>query len=123
MRGIYKVLYFINGMAPTLKQRDEVLQFGPHVAFRNAQHIDVDGCLEQCDAVAGPMIPARYAAAYPQACSIIDFYAGKLEKLPEAPSEALDPAPDSGAGDPATFDPFASVDASQRASAGWKAQG
>ena len=123
MRKLYKVLFFIPGMTATSEQRDEALNFGPHVSFRNAQHVKEEDALEECDAVYGPAVPPLYAAAYPWACSIVDFYNGKLETVPMAPTEAADPALDSGAGDPDTFNPFAGVDAAAMRQAGWKAQG
>lgn len=122
MRKLYKVLFFVTGMTPTSTQRDEALNFGPHVSFRNALHIQPEDTLEDCDAVYGPAVPSRYAARYPWACSVADFYAGKLDPVPMAPAEPVEDAPDSGAGTEA-FNPFAPVSAAARRAADWQAQG
>lgn len=69
-----RILYFIDGMVPTDDQKDDIARFGPNASFRNAQLVsDVAmSALEECDAVAGDPIPARYAATFPNV-SGLDF--------------------------------------------------
>lgn len=122
-QNVYRVLFFVSGMTPTAEQRSEALNFGPHVSFRNAAHINVEDPCEPCTAVYGPAVPRQYAARYPWACSIVDYYAGKLEAVAMAPAEAEEPpAPETGAGTP-DFDPFGSTGFAPRVSTEWTPQG
>ena len=121
MNKIYKVLFF-TGMVPTSEQRMEALNFGPHVNFRNAAFIKDEDNPEDCDAVYGD-VPAKYAARFPWACSIVDFYNGKLETVAMAPPEPVEPPPVSGAGDADTFDPFAATEPGTKPGVDWTPQG
>lgn len=59
-----KVLFFINGTTPTAEQLAMANDYGPGVAFRNANMIVDDAPIEDADAVTGE-VPARYADALP----------------------------------------------------------
>ena len=98
----YRVLFFIRGMAPSPEQYMEGQMYGPHCGYRNVLAMDMNGSLEDCDAVAG-FVPPRYAAAYPKAVTITEWFARKLErprgpvsspvggKVTIAPSPSVDP--------------------------------
>ena len=121
--SVYRVLFFIPGMSPTSEQRSEALNFGAHVSFRNAQHINDEEPCEPCVAVYGPSVPKQYAAKYPWACSIVDYYAGKLDPVAMAVPEVEDsPVPETGAGTP-DFDPFGSTGFAPRTGTDWTPQG
>jgi hypothetical protein len=62
-----RVLYFIAGMVPTDEQKNDAARFGPNVGIRNALQVATLAMspLEECDAVAGPDVPDRYAKVYP----------------------------------------------------------
>lgn len=63
-RQLYpKVLFFINGMAPTDEQVTQANEYGPGVVFRNAAMVG-DEPIEDADAVAGD-VPQRYKDALP----------------------------------------------------------
>lgn len=64
---IPRVLYFINGMNPTDEERNDAARFGPNVGMRNATQVAslAMSPLEECDAVAGPAVPDRYAKVFP----------------------------------------------------------
>ena len=89
MSQLYTVLFFVRGMVPTQEQRDEANTYGPNCSFRNLLYVSDEATLEECVAVAGE-VPARYAAAYPQAVPISDWYAGKLGPSPKALVEPVD---------------------------------
>ena len=57
-----RVLFFINGMAPTEEQQEEAEAMGNNVAFRNATRSNPDEALEAFDQLAGEP-PAWYLAA------------------------------------------------------------
>lgn len=67
MKRLPRVLYFVDGMVPSAEDREAIKQYGPKAAFRNAQMVSnvPTSPLEECDFVAGPAIPARYANTYP----------------------------------------------------------
>lgn len=56
-----RVIYFIQGATPTEQELAAAEQLGNNVVFRNAQFA-TEACPESCDAVAGSVIPAAYAA-------------------------------------------------------------
>lgn len=76
-----RILFFIAGMVPTDEQKDDISRFGPNASFRNADQVGSIAMspLEECDAVAGPAIPERYANVYPNV-SDVDF-GGRLPRL------------------------------------------
>lgn len=58
-----KVIYFIDGPAPTEADHaavERIAKYRSHIVFRNAQHIVKGEALEQCDLVAGA-VPSLYA--------------------------------------------------------------
>lgn len=137
----YRVLYFILTMAPTAEQRRDAVQYGPHCAFRNAAYHVADSALEECTAVAGE-VPDEYAAVYPRAVTIADWYNGKLSTVPMAAETGMEGDDDDGGeegtgegaeatGDrpPQAGDPFAKATApakvgrSRAQAAAWKPQG
>lgn len=64
-----KIIYFIDGPEPTGDQLLEAQAFGVKTVFRNAQFVvEVD---EECDAVAGEVIPAPYAE-FPRAEELVN---------------------------------------------------
>lgn len=81
----YKVLYFIEGAAPTEDQREKIEDFGPNAVFRNALY--ADGSIEECTAVTGA-VPASYAACFPLAVPYDAFRRGELPPPPVRPTQA-----------------------------------
>lgn len=75
-----KVLYFVDGIAPTADQIVEANSLAAHVCFRNARAIPAEGALEECDGVTG-VVPQRYADKYPSAEKAIEARAEALAKL------------------------------------------
>ena len=116
----YRVLFFIVGATPSKEQRSEALNFGPHVGFRNTHYVDVNEPCEDCNAVYGE-VPRNYAAKFPWACSIVDFYNGKLDTAPMASEKPADGEVEAGVVEVAEFDPFTPADAARGAD--WKPQG
>ena len=86
-----KILFFINGMAPTVHDRIEAEALGAQICYRNAHHVPTDPhALEECDGVAGE-VPQIYADKYPAA---EDAIAARLEKLQALATKVGDaPAP------------------------------
>lgn len=62
-----RVLFFTAGMVPTEDDYADAVRFRPNVGFRNGSAVAAlpMSPLEECDAVAGPAIPPRYAGVYP----------------------------------------------------------
>lgn len=57
-------LYFTNGAQLTEEDYEAMSKLRGDVRHRNAEFIDPDAKLEDCDAVAGPAVPEQYAAKY-----------------------------------------------------------
>lgn len=74
-----KILYFVNGHAPTIEEYEEAMTLGANVVFRNARKIVPGAPLENCDAVAGA-IPDDYAEAFETATA--DFKIDPAELPP-----------------------------------------
>lgn len=141
-----RILFFVDGVAPT---REDVLAasaLNGHIMFRNARQVPAEGALEDCDGVAGK-VPPRYAAKFPTAEAAIEARRVELAKLsglvgdspaplapvdpPQPPTatgvagtgENAAPATADGAGEAA--DPAAEVapgvTAAPTAAVGWKA--
>lgn len=55
-----RILYFIKGVMPSAEAVEVAEQYGPNVAFRNANFASSAGAPEKCDGVAGD-IPEAYA--------------------------------------------------------------
>lgn len=87
-----KVLYFVNGSAPSSAQRLDAETYGYGTVFRNAQHVPITGALETCDAVAGD-VPARYQKQFPIAARIMTRTntAGAPVPSSEAPADGASP--------------------------------
>lgn len=103
-----KVLYFVDGMVPTVEDIAAGSDLKAHVCYRNARAVPADGALEACDGVAG-CVPPRYAEAYPTAEKAIEKRAAEIKKLsagdvpaPKAPAKAqAKPTPAAPQVDPA----------------------
>lgn len=75
-----RVLFFTAGMVPTEDDYSDAEKFLPNMAFRNAAQVSAMpfSPLEECDAVAGSVIPERYLKVYP---NVTDFEGGRLLRL------------------------------------------
>lgn len=89
-----RVIYFIQGSIPSAEEAALAAQLGNNVVFRNAQFA-TESCPEDCDAVAGTVIPAAYAGKKQIGGTIL------------APAPVVPPAPPSvdGWGNPAAVLP------------------
>lgn len=93
-----RILFFVNGVAPTSEDFAEADKISAQVVFRNATAVPPDGALEIADGVAGH-VPARYAEAYPTAAEAI---AKKRNEYETARKQTGDvPAPKLPVGKPA----------------------
>lgn len=54
-----KILYFIDGPVPTKEERAHAASIGAR-AFRNARQVQSDDLPEDCEGVAGSVIPGPY---------------------------------------------------------------
>lgn len=77
-----KVLYFVDGFAPSRAELQAASQINAPVEFRNVQIIDASTPLEKCDGVAGK-VPSAYAEAFP----VLDAPAKKSKAPTAAESE------------------------------------
>lgn len=75
-----KILFFVDGVAPSNEDFEAASKLTAQVVFRNARAVPPEGALEECDGVAGK-IPPTYAEAYPEADEAIKAHAAKLAKL------------------------------------------
>ncbi len=73
-----RILFFVNGPAPSSKEFAMARNLGADVVFRNALHVPAEGSLEFCDGVAGE-VPARYSATYSTAKQAIAKYLKNAE--------------------------------------------
>lgn len=86
-----RILFFVNGPAPTAEDFAAADQIAGNVVFRNAQAVTDDPqSLEMCDGVAG-CVPALYAAAFTDAETAVDKVAGELAALSQKVGDG--PAP------------------------------
>lgn len=96
-----RILFFVDGMAPTPADIKAASAINAQVMFRNARAVPADGCLEDCDGVAGDHVPPRYVEAFPSAELAIQARAEELAKLSElvgdSPAPAAPQAPDKAA--------------------------
>lgn len=58
-----RILYFVRGISPTDEQREDALQYGEGVVFRNAAFVKEDDKPEDCEMAVGPFVPAQYVKA------------------------------------------------------------
>lgn len=71
-----KIIYFIDGFAPTADEELHAQSFGVKTVFRNVQYVgDVPD--EECDGVAG-LVPPAYKD-YPKAEDLVDEIAAKAD--------------------------------------------
>lgn len=76
-----RILFFVNGPAPTPKDFAEASAIAGNVVFRNAQAVTDDPqSLEICDGVAG-CVPMLYAEKFPDAETAVAKVAEELAKL------------------------------------------
>ena len=84
-----KILFFVDGVAPTPEDYEAASKLTAQVVFRNARAVPSEGALEECDGVAG-CIPGPYAEL-PTAEEAIKAHAAKLAKLAKKVGDS--PAP------------------------------
>ncbi len=86
-----KILYFVDGNAPTPEDFAAAAELNAQVMFRNARAVPSEPhSLEICDGVAGK-VPKLYADAYPEAGEAIKKKAAELKALASKVGDA--PAP------------------------------
>lgn len=77
-----RILFFVDGPTPSLRDLAVAAAIGANVVFRNAQAVPGDAhSLEICDGVAGEVIPPLYAEAYPTAEDAVENYKAYLAEL------------------------------------------
>lgn len=84
-----KILFFVDGVAPTPEDYEAASKLTAQVVFRNARAVPSEGALEECDGVAG-CIPGPYGEL-PTAEEAIKAHAAKLAALAKKVGDA--PAP------------------------------
>ena len=84
-----KILFFVDGVAPTPEDYEAASKLTAQVVFRNARAVPSEGTLEECDGVAG-CIPGPYGEL-PTAEEAIEAHAAKLAALAKKVGDA--PAP------------------------------
>ena len=96
-----KILFFVDGVAPTPEDYEAASKLTAQVVFRNASAVPSEGTLEECDGVAG-CIPGPYGEL-PTAEEAIEAHAAKLAALAKKVGDAPAPkAPAKPANAPAT---------------------
>ena len=96
-----KILFFVDGVAPTPEDYEAASKLTAQVVFRNARAVPSEGALEECDGVAG-CIPGPYAEL-PTAEEAITTHAAKLAALADKVGDSPAPkAPAKPANAPAT---------------------
>lgn len=86
-----KILFFVDGNAPTPEDFAAASELNAQVMFRNARAVPSEPhSLEICDGVAGK-VPKLYADAYPEAGEAIKKKAAELKALTSKVGDA--PAP------------------------------
>ncbi len=114
-----KILFFVDGNAPTPEDFAAAAELNAQVMFRNARAVPSEPhSLEICDGVAGK-VPKLYADAYPEAGEAIKKKAAELKELTskvgdspapkakggktgqQAPQQPQTPAPATGGQQPA----------------------
>lgn len=100
-----KLLFFVNGPAPTAEQIVEAEALSGNVAFRNALAVPAENhALEDCDGVAGE-VPAIYSAKYPTAEDAIEARAAKIAALSAKVGDEPAPKPPAKTGGKAAAAP------------------
>lgn len=109
-----KILYFVDGPAPTPEDFAAAADLSATVNFRNAQAVPSEPhALEICDGVAGK-VPAIYAERFPDAETAIATKTAELKALTSKVGDSPAPKPK---GKPAA--PVAPVAPAQPAPQGW----
>ncbi|QBZ71725.1 hypothetical protein [Pseudomonas phage KP1] len=76
-----RILYFVNGPAPSPEDYQAASDLNANVVFRNALAVPGEPhCLEMCDGVAGE-VPPLYSEAYPDAEEAIAKKSEELKAL------------------------------------------
>jgi len=88
-----KILFFVNGAAPSAAQYEEANLLNGNVCFRNASVITAEASLEDCDGVAGD-VPPVYKAKFPSAEDALEARSEKLKALSKKVGD--EPAPTKG---------------------------
>lgn len=86
-----KILFFVDGMAPSSEDMAEAAEITGQVCFRNARAIASEGSLEACDGVAGK-VPPQYATL-PSAKEAAKAYSQKLKAMKQGDTPAPVVAP------------------------------
>lgn len=86
-----KILFFVDGMAPSSEDMAEAAEITGQVCFRNARAIASEGSLEACDGVAGK-VPPQYAKL-PSAKEAAKAYSQKLKAMKQGDTPAPVVAP------------------------------
>lgn len=100
-----KILYFVDGVAPSADDMIAAAAINGQVCFRNARAIVSEGALEECDGVAGKVPPTyaklptaeqavekRAKAIAAKAAKVGDSPAPVPPSVPSAPQGDADPA-------------------------------
>lgn len=88
-----KILYFVDGPAPTSEDFQKAADLAATVVFRNARAVpSEEHSLEICDGVTGH-VPAIYAAKYPKADEAIAKKKAELSALTSKVGDAPAPKP------------------------------
>lgn len=74
-----KILFFVDGVAPSPEDMAQAAEITGQICFRNARAVPAEGSLEACDGVAGH-VPAPYKKL-PTAAQAIEAHAAKLKAL------------------------------------------
>ena len=91
-----KILFFVDGPAPTPEDFTAASELNGTVVFRNARAVPSEAhSLEICDGVAG-VVPDIYAKAYPEAAEAIKKKAAELKELTSKVGDSPAPKPKGG---------------------------
>lgn len=90
-----KILFFVDGMAPTAADFAEASEMAAQICFRNARAVSADSTVEACDGVAGcvPPLYAELPAAADAIKAFSDAAKAEAAKLGEKPAPARKTAP------------------------------
>lgn len=112
-----KILFFVDGMAPSAEDMAAASEINGQVVFRNARAVPSEGALETCDGVAGK-VPPQYSKL-PTAEQATKAHAAKVKALKKGDSPApVAPVAPQGDADPATGTESAATAAQDGAGAG-----
>lgn len=88
-----RILFFINGVSPSLDEQLAADQLAPcRVSFRNANFVPKTGALEACDGVFGDATPERYKEAYKPAKEAISAFFENREAEHKGKAQAAEQA-------------------------------